>query len=341
MKKCILGFFLKEAFLKRFIKGLNINSLIISKPLKHITIQRFRANGKLLLSGEYVVLDGAMALAVPTKYGQDMIVTHDNHQGLVWQSIDCEGKIWFEGNFEIPTGKYLKGNDEGVGNTLEQMFTYIISIHTDFFNDKNGVLIKTHLDFPRDWGLGSSSTMIYNLAQWTNVDPYLLLANTMGGSGYDIACAGTNHPIFYQRQNGQPFTKKANFNPPFKDNLFFVYLGQKQNSRSGIKYYRENVANNPRVINNMSIITNRLLNATTINEFQSLIKNHEKVLSSLLKMNRVKKERFSDFWGQVKSLGAWGGDFVLVTSKKSKEETAAYFKAKGHDVFFSYQEIIL
>lgn len=282
-----------------------------------------------------------MALAVPTRYGQDMIIDNDAHEGLVWQSINHEGKIWFEGVFEMPSGKYLKGNDEGVGKTLERMFAYIISIRSTFFNDKNGTLVKTHLDFPRDWGLGSSSTMIYNLAQWADVDPYLLLSNTMGGSGYDIACAGTNHPILYQRQNNKPFTKKANFDPPFKENLYFVYLGQKQNSRTGIKYYREHVANNPRVINNMSIITNRLLNATTINEFQSLIKHHEKVLSSLLKMSRVKEDRFSDFWGQVKSLGAWGGDFVLVTSNRSYEETVEYFKEKGYDVFFSYQEIIL
>lgn len=30
----------------------------------------FYSNGKLLLSGEYAVLDGALSLAVPTKYGQ-------------------------------------------------------------------------------------------------------------------------------------------------------------------------------------------------------------------------------------------------------------------------------
>jgi mevalonate kinase len=287
------------------------------------------------------VLDGAMALAVPTRYGQDMIVNKDDHQGLVWQSIDCEDDLWFDGEFDISTGKYLNGTDEGVGNTLEQMFMYILSIHPDFLNDKDGTLVTTYLDFPRDWGLGSSSTMIYNLAQWADVDPYLLLANTMGGSGYDIACAGTDHPILYQRQNDKPFTKKAKFDPSFKENLFFVYLGQKQNSRSGIKYYREHVVNNPRVINNMSIITKRLLNSTKLSEFESLIKHHEKVLSSLLKMKRVKKERFPDYWGQVKSLGAWGGDFVLVTSKKSRKKTAAYFKEKGYEVFFSYDEIIL
>jgi len=32
------------------------------------------SNGKLLLTGEYLVLEGATALAVPTKFGQDLKV---------------------------------------------------------------------------------------------------------------------------------------------------------------------------------------------------------------------------------------------------------------------------
>ena len=31
---------------------------------------RMYSNGKLLISGEYVILDGALSLAVPTLFGQ-------------------------------------------------------------------------------------------------------------------------------------------------------------------------------------------------------------------------------------------------------------------------------
>lgn len=282
-----------------------------------------------------------MALAVPTRYGQDMIVKQGENEGLNWRSIDNSGKTWFEGNFEIPSGKYLAGNDDNVGKTLEEMFTYIRSENPSFFNDKNGTIVETHLDFPRDWGLGSSSTMIYNLGKWSNVDAHSILQNTMGGSGYDIACAGSDTPILYQLQNKTPFSKQVEFNPTFKENIYFIHLGQKQNSRSGIKYYREHVADNSKTISNVSIITNRLLQSTTISEFQSLVKHHEKILSSLLNKESVKEERFPDFWGQVKSLGAWGGDFVMATSKKSYQETEAYFKEKGYPTFFSYKEMIL
>ena len=36
--------------------------------------QTFYSNGKLLITGEYVVLDGAKALALPTKFGQSLVV---------------------------------------------------------------------------------------------------------------------------------------------------------------------------------------------------------------------------------------------------------------------------
>ncbi len=34
----------------------------------------FRSNGKLLLTAEYLVLDGARAIALPTKLGQSLTV---------------------------------------------------------------------------------------------------------------------------------------------------------------------------------------------------------------------------------------------------------------------------
>ena len=65
----------------------------------------FYSNGKLLITGEYVVLDGAKALAIPTKFGQYLTVnTLKNKQQakLFWQSIDEKGNIWFQGEFKLP-----------------------------------------------------------------------------------------------------------------------------------------------------------------------------------------------------------------------------------------------
>ena len=62
----------------------------------------------------------------------------------------------------------------------------------------NDIKFTTRLDFDPNWGLGSSSTLIANLAQWANVNPYELLKLTFGGSGYDLACATAEGPIYYQ-----------------------------------------------------------------------------------------------------------------------------------------------
>ena len=66
------------------------------------------------------------------------------------------------------------------------------------------------------------------MAQWANIDAYILLEMTFGGSGYDIACAQTNSPIIYQLENEIPNFKTVSFNPTFKDQIYFVYLNQKQ-----------------------------------------------------------------------------------------------------------------
>ena len=50
-------------------------------------MQRFYSNGKLLLSGEYLILDGATGLALPTKTGQEMLVSTFNSEGILfWES---------------------------------------------------------------------------------------------------------------------------------------------------------------------------------------------------------------------------------------------------------------
>ena len=201
--------------------------------------------------------------------------------------------------------------------------------------------METKIDFPLNWGLGSSSTLIYNVAQWAYISPFELLFSTMGGSGYDIACAQSNGPILYRKNTSGPHWSPTEFNPPFKDKLYFVYLGQKQDSREGISYYEKNKGSVTEVVHKLSQISGNIISCEDFNEFELLISGHEKVVSNALGIPMVKEERFSDYWGQIKSLGAWGGDFVLVTSSRSKEETIKYFERKGHDVFVSYDELIL
>ena len=58
--------------------------------------QTFYSNGKLLITGEYVVLDSAKALALPTKFGQSLVVKSGENQQIKWASFDSDKSIWFE-----------------------------------------------------------------------------------------------------------------------------------------------------------------------------------------------------------------------------------------------------
>ncbi|MGB1216548.1 MAG: GYDIA family GHMP kinase, partial [Saprospiraceae bacterium] len=233
-----------------------------------------------MLSGEYYILDGAVGLAVPTRFGQSMTVEDGEGEHFFWKSLDEKGEIWFEGEFCTHTGTYLKGTDENVGKTLAEMFGLIQRYNYGFLISQGGNQITTKLDFPRNWGLGSSSTLIYNLATWMGIDPFMLSDETLGGSGYDIACAGVKHPILYQLEQGKPISQKADFDPVFKEQLYFVHLGKKQNSRTGIKHYREKSATDKKEnIEQINLLTQGMSNAITLLEFENLILQHETIIS--------------------------------------------------------------
>ena len=59
-------------------------------------MKEYYSNGKLLITGEYLVLDGAKALALPTKYGQYLTVTSGTNQEIHWTSFDNDNSIWFQ-----------------------------------------------------------------------------------------------------------------------------------------------------------------------------------------------------------------------------------------------------
>jgi mevalonate kinase len=154
--------------------------------------------------------------------------------------------------------------------------------------------------------------------------------NTTGGSGYDIACAGSMGPILFQKRVTGPSWKQIDFFPYFHENLYFVYQGKKVSTASEVEIYQNlDIKNKTKIVNELSHITNELVQCHDIKEFDSLILAHENIISNALDKPRVLDEKFSDYWGAVKSLGAWGGDFILVSSQRSQKETAAYFASKG------------
>lgn len=302
----------------------------------------FYGHGKLLLTGEYFVLDGAKAVALPTKLGQRMHVRYrpSNEPKLFWKSYDNKNKCWFETSYELWHFDFISEKTEE-GLILQTILREARKQNIHFLREENDVYVETVLEFPLNWGLGSSSTLIYNIAQWAYISPFALHQHAFGGSGYDIACAQSMGPISYQLNAKRPHWETIEFNPVFKENLYFIYLSQKQNTRDAIRRYRDLVSVDDRTVANLTRISEDIQGCLCIEEFEDLIVEHENIISSALDLPRVKEEKFSDYFGEVKSLGAWGGDFILATSKRGVEETKKYFTNKGHETVFTFDELIL
>ncbi len=303
--------------------------------------KEFYSNGKLLITGEYLVLDGAKAFALPTKYGQNLIVEENTSQIINWISYDSDGSVWYQDVFTFDA-IYLHDNSEkesSIRNTLLVILREAFKLNEKIIDSNKGFNIATALTFQRNWGLGTSSTLINNVAQWLQIDAFVLLKNSFGGSGYDIASAQNNSPILYHIHQEKPIVEKVNFEPAFAENLYFVYLEEKQSSKESIaSYYNNKNRELTQSIINNDILTNKVLESKSLTEFALALEEHEAAMSLILEMETIKESTFPDFEGVVKSLGAWGGDFILAISKENPTE---YFIKNGYKTIIPYKEMIL
>lgn len=300
--------------------------------------KEFYSNGKLLISGEYVVLDGAQALALPTKFGQSLHIESKSTSDIFWTSKDADGSIWFQDDISFKEIINRTEHNNPITNTLLNILHegYLMMQEKENFLS-TGYNVTTELNFPRNWGLGTSSTLINNIANWLEIDAFQLLQNSFGGSGYDIACAQHDSPILYQIKDNAPKIIEIPFHPSWSSKLYFVYLNRKQNSKSAITKYRERKFDLGQVIENINSLTEIISTTKNQNEFIEALEKHEMAISEILEIPTVKSDYFTDFSGTVKSLGAWGGDFVMAYSK---ENPSTYFKSKGYSTILTYEEMI-
>ncbi|NQX82881.1 MAG: GHMP kinase [Flavobacteriaceae bacterium] len=308
--------------------------------------QKYYSNGKLLLTAEYLVLNKAFALALPTKYGQSMevdsrVMTKDDKYNLNWKSYNSEDNLWLDISINTDSWKYSNNNNskpEIVVKLVEILKTCQV-IEINCFDTSIRQNIVTRTSFPQDWGLGSSSTLINNIASWLSLNPYLLNIKCFGGSCYDIACAITNNPIIYRKYDDKYEVEDYNFSPKFKDMIFFVHLNKKQNSRDSINKYNQNEDPKQSIYKRVSSISYELLDVETLQEFEELLTQHEALISEATGLTTVTELLFADYSkGICKSLGAWGGDFILVTGKP---EDMSYFKDKGYNTIIPFSDMIL
>lgn len=303
--------------------------------MKDFSPKHFEASGKLMITGEYLVLDGAKAWAVPTRFGQSLTPLHSPGAGLKWQSLDLNGNVWFQALWD-GSGKLLNQTDIDVAETLHRLLTTARSMGASPFNGWN---IRMDTDFPAEWGLGSSSSLVATIAMWLQVDPYQLFDRCLTGSGYDVAVAFTNHSLIYtvDREKNRTITP-VHHTPDFSDQLFFCYSGNKQKSSSEVVRY-ELIDSDIRLnaIPELDRVTDAMLNAETLNDFQSSMEQHEGIVGTVLGRDPL-KSKWKNLTGMVKSLGAWGGDFFLLATDDMGDLNK--LKDRGIEHVFPWKEIL-
>jgi mevalonate kinase len=304
------------------------------------TKQNFNAHGKLLISGEYFVLRGAKALTVPLKYGQSLHITATVGEPLLLWKAHYPGKEWFEAKYDTIRFDILETDNPGLAQRLQNIFREVRKINPEFLKGTFTTVATSSLDFPPQWGIGSSSSLLANIGRWARVNPYELNRQIFGGSGYDIAAALSDKPVIYQLQNGIPAYETVDFAPSFKEKLFLVYQNQKQNSQKAVQNFAK-IRVVQTVIDIISNITLKMASTGSFEEFMTLMDNHEHILAEVLQQVPIQLQRFPDFEGSIKSMGAWGGDFLLAASEKSREYVMEYFKIKGFETVLGWDEMVL
>ncbi len=305
--------------------------------LKNSGTLKSYAPGKLMITGEYLVLKGAKALAVPLKLGQHLTLK-PNGLGLVAWETHYQGKKIFEASFCSETLAIQSETNIRNAQYISLVLSGLKTLKPNFFPSK-GLSFLSELEFPLEWGLGNSSALIANLAHLAGVDPIRLHEQTSIGSGYDVACAFESKPILYGLQP-EPHWEVVPFSPRFAHELYLVYLGNKQDSYKSVKDFYQKCAVSTDQINQSDVLTHKALNCETSAGFMDALQALTELTSGVLGVENPLMERFPHLEGFAKPLGAWGGDFALIVSKLPKQVLKKYLYAENVDVVFSWDELV-
>jgi mevalonate kinase len=285
------------------------------------------------------VLKGALALAFPLNVGQDLSINQTNSGHINWLSLANE-KHWLSAKFLLPGFDILETDNLLLAQKLQHILRVAKNLNPDFLRKTNGIDAFARVGFNIEWGLGSSSTLVSNIAAWAQCNPFELNRLAFGGSGYDIACATSTSPVLFQLIDGKPIYENVKINWPFIDRLALVWLNKKQISSNEVRRF-DQINIDETLIALISNITTQMISCELLSEFVKLIEMHEDLVSDIIQSPKVKQGLFPDFDGAVKSLGAWGGDFVMVASANSFQDVKNYFNQKGFNTVLSFKSMIL
>lgn len=310
-------------------------------------LKKYWSPGKLLLSNEYAILKDVPGIAFPTKLGQSLLFNEtENKRKIQYRAIDHNNKLWFSCDLDFNNGFTSTTDGSDQLDLVLKIFNFLYKENPFIFKklESCGFYISTQLDFPNYYGLGSSSTFIQNICDVFKADSFNVLQQCFGGSGYDIAIAKEKRAGVFVRSiqylSDIPTTLQKFFQEQHH-NLFFVYLGKKQSSSRSINDLSDRINQmDKQKYEDLHVF---LSSVSTMNQFNDWIVNHEKTLASDLGLTPL-VDKFTDISkinGNIKSLGAWGGDFALLSSEYPLNEVKKYFENYQLNEVFRFQEMIL
>lgn len=290
-----------------------------------------------MLTSEYFALDGALVLAVPTKPGQEFFFeeNEDGKSVVFWEAF-LQEKPWLQIEIDYKKWELISTNNQESAEFIVRILKIIQNLSNEKLQKDTSYILKTNLQFPANYGLGSSSTLMNNLAEWSGINPYELNSFSLGGSGYDVAVAHERSAVLFEKSDKKNIIKKVEYKPPFSDELIFIHLNQKQDSREGIRLYNSK-EKSVELISEFTELTEAIFRTKKLEIFSELMTIHEHKLSEFLQLATVKYKYFSDCPVFIKSLGAWGGDFVMTRRFPNYQR---YFLGKGFSTIFKWDELI-
>jgi len=281
-------------------------------------MQTFFAPGKILLAGEYTVLLGLEAHAVPVKSGQWLEFfaynTPDNQAPTVhFKAFDDRGEIWLENVYDLDSDAWRNPPVP----ELNAFDTILKFVNDEFWEPQTSYRLETRLEFGRETGLGSSSTFIALMSQCFRLNPQKLQEHIFGGSGYDVAVACLGKSLSFWRNDKGAHYRPWKLPSELTQNWHVVFMGKKVNSRkssTAILEKLEEILTEPFYKQQFERVLSIVRDAETTASLEAALEMYQMLLAQLLEMETPYKQLGLKpvKQGLCKWLGAWGGDMLLV-----------------------------
>src|SRR5690606_41565486 len=104
-----------------------------------------------------------------------------------------------------------------------------------------------------------------------------------------------NYAKFHHVENEKHIVETVRFRPNFTQNLYFVYLNKKQNSRTAIANYKSKKLHISETVQHINHITREILQSKTLTGFCHLLEKQEANMIVMLEIHTANQQSFQDF----------------------------------------------